>query len=745
MSSAVTAALRQLLSISPAALRGWRRSSTLSSSLGSAVDPHLAAEPPPPPPPPPPPSPPPPPPPPALPTPPHAGTGRPLPPRAGAERPTPAHLPAPADDGRQWGWLVRLRELAAAGDADGCLAVLAERLDRAPGGVWTSKAFAAALAALPPRAGLRVWELARARRVEPTPALAAAVVRLHDRLGMLRHVGAAVAELTAAGLRPAYQVYIAWASAAAEAGQPEGVRAAAAAAEAAGLRVAPHYMTLAVKALCRGGRHHEAMHLVRDALAAGGPPPPEPVWRALVHCQGLAGHAGRAQEAFDAAVAAGVEPGVETWTALVHAYAECRQAAGARAALARMRAAGVAPTQRTLTAAVKACAGDGDAAGAWAAVAEAAAVDGVRPNAHVWVAVASACAAAGDAAGARAAVEAAAAAGAPAGAMGYTAMLAAHRAARDVPGALGVLAEMDAAGVAPSLETFTELVAMWGEAGDAARAEEAFAAIGAQGRPADAVARNVLVGALLDCWAGAGRPPRGAALLRACEVFAEGWAAGIMRPPRELRDGGRVLVVDLHWQGTWSSQLALLRTLEELAGAGVARRRGGAPPPPPRAPCLMVVTGRGLKRRAAPVREATLGLLRRLGVGARIAHGNAGSVVVPEADVAQLLAKARARPGLLDARAGAARLLVDRASLDQWWQKRRAGGEHDRALAAAAAAAGGVGVSRRPVFQRAAPAAEAETGEGSHQPPPRLKLVVSRGTEAAAAEAAAAEATGAEI
>jgi pentatricopeptide repeat protein len=546
--------LRQLLSISPALRLGWRSLPPADRArFGSAAAAELASAP-------------------GV-----DGDGAaPPPPEAapGGARPSPGYVqPLTSTSAasasashparprvKSWKWLFQLRQAANAGNADGCAAILRDRLERSSAAsAWTSRAFADALRMLPPKDALRMYQLSRDHGVGPTPTMAVSVVRMHAALGMIRHVEGAVRDMLAAGLKPHWSTFFHWANVHAEAGDAEGVRRAAAAADAAGVPVTAHYQTLMVKALCKSGRTHATLTLLRDVLASG-TPPPEPVWRALIHCHGLAGHALRCQAIFDEMRAAGVQAGPSTWSALVNAYAECRMPRQAAATMVAMRAAGVAGNHQTYTSLLKAFAQAGDVGAAQRAVG-AMRADGLQPNAHVWGALLSACAVAGDVPTASAAFAEMVAAGWAPGVVQFTSLLSAHRNAGDMEGALRVLGEMDAAGVKPTMETFTEVITLLGQHGLTAQAEATFRAISAQGYAPDQIAYNVLAGALLGCWVDGGRR-RGADLaLRAEEVYREGWAAGATRPSRYLSPDGRLLRVDLHWQGTWSAQV----------------RRGGAP------------------------------------------------------------------------------------------------------------------------------------------------------------------------
>lgn len=519
-------------------------------------------------------------------------------------------------------WYLALHKATTTGNYPDCLKILEERSKSSPS-VATSFAFERTMRALPPHQGLKIFQLAQNRGVAPTVGMVVNVIRIYAAMGMLRHVEATVKDFIAAGVRHHWSIYFHWAAVFAEAGQPEGVTAAAAAAEAAGLEVTAHYQTMMVKALCKSGKPGRTLSLLRE-LRQAGQIPPEPVWRALIHCHGQAGHAHRSQALFDEMKELGIVPGLPTWTALVNAYAECRMPRQAVETLAGMHAAGLRGNTQTYTVLLKACAHAGDVAAAQGAV-EQMRRDGLEPTVHVWGALIAACAAAGDTTAARAAFAAMQESGCPAGVVQYTALLTAYRHAGDIAGGLQVLKEMDADQVKPGRETFTEIVTLLGQHGMISQAEEAFQAMRSQGYAPDQIAFNVLVGALMTNWVDEGRNPDSTLLLRAKEVFKEGWQLGTTRPPKEITEDGRLLRVDLHCQGTWSAQFAVLNVLAELAAAELE--------PGETHPALMLITGHGLKKGWAPLRETVWTMLRSMGMSVRVALGNGGTLIVPHWDV----------------------------------------------------------------------------------------------------------------
>jgi pentatricopeptide repeat protein len=519
-------------------------------------------------------------------------------------------------------WYLNLHRATTSGNYPDCYKILEERSRLSPS-VATSFAFERTMRALPPHQGLKIFQLAQKRGVAPTVGMVVNVIRIYADMGMLRHIESTVKDFIAAGVRHHWSIYFHWAAVFAEAGQPEGVTAAAAAAEAAGLEVTAHYQTMMVKALCKSGKPGRTLALLRE-LRQSGQVPPEPVWRALIHCHGQAGHAHRSQALFDEMRALGIVPGLPTWTALVNAYAECRMPRQAVEALAGMHAAGLRGNTQTYTVLLKACAHAGDVAAAQGAV-EQMRRDGLEPTVHVWGALIAACAAAGDTTAARAAFSAMQESGCPAGIVQYTALLTAYRHAGDIAGGLQVLKEMDADQVKPGRETFTEIITLLGQHSMIGQAEEAFQAMRSQGYAPDQIAFNVLVGALMTNWVDEGRNPDSPLILRAEEVFKEGWQLGTTRPPKEFTQDGRLLRIDLHCQGTWSAQFAVLNVLAELAATPLA--------PGETYPALMLITGHGLKKGWAPLRETVWTMLRSMGMSVRVALGNGGTLIVPHWDV----------------------------------------------------------------------------------------------------------------
>jgi pentatricopeptide repeat protein len=519
-------------------------------------------------------------------------------------------------------WYLALHKATTAGNYPECLKILEERSRSSPS-VATSYAFERTMRALPPHQGLKIFQLAQNRGVTPTVGMVVNVIRIYAAMGMLRHIEGTVKDFIAAGVRHHWSIYFHWAAVFAEAGQPEGVTTAASAAEAAGLEVTAHYQTMMVKALCKSGKPGRTLSLLRE-LRKGGQIPNEPVWRALIHCHGQSGHAHRSQALFDEMRELGVVPGLPTWTALVNAYAECRMPRQAVDTLAGMHAAGLRGNTQTYTVLLKACAHAGDVAAAQGAV-EQMRRDGLEPTVHVWGALISACAAAGDTTAARAAFAAMQESGCPAGIVQYTALLTAYRHAGDIAGGLQVLKEMDADQVKPGRETFTEIITLLGQHSMIGEAEEAFQAMRSQGYAPDQIAFNVLVGALMTNWVDDGRNPDSPLILRAEEVFKEGWQLGTTRPPKEKAQNGRLLRIDLHCQGTWSAQFAVLNVLAELAAT--------TPPPGEAHPALMLITGHGLKKGWAPLRETVWTMLRSMGMSVRVALGNGGTLIVPHWDI----------------------------------------------------------------------------------------------------------------
>jgi pentatricopeptide repeat protein len=531
-------------------------------------------------------------------------------------------------------WYLALHKASTSGNYPDCLKILEERSRSSPS-VSTSFAFERTMRALPPHQGLKIFQLAQNRGVTPTVGMVVNVIRIYAAMGMLRHVEKTVKDFMAAGVRHHWSIYFHWAAVFAEAGQPDGVTAAASAAEAAGLEVTAHYQTMMVKALCKSGKPGKALALLQE-LRQAGQIPHEPVWRALIHCHGQAGYAHRSQALFDEMRKLDIVPGLPTWTALVNAYAECRMPRQAVKTLAEMHAAGLRGNTQTYTVLLKACAHAGDVAAAHGAV-EQMRKDGLEPTVHVWGALIAACAAAGDTTAARAAFAAMLESGCPAGVVQYTALLTAYRHAGDLAGGLQVLKEMDAEQVKPGRQTFTEIVTLLGQHRMIGQAEEAFQAMRSQGYAPDQIAVNVFVNALMVNWVDEGRNPDSPLILRAEEVFNEGWQLGTTRPPKEIAQDGRLLRVDLHCQGTWSAQFAVFNVLAEL----VARKLE----PGETYPALMLITGHGLKKGWAPLRETVWTMLRSMGMSVRVALGNGGTLIVPHWDVERAITKMEEQQG----------------------------------------------------------------------------------------------------
>jgi len=566
-------------------------------------------------------------------------------------------------------WYLALNKAITTGNYPDCLKILEERSQSSPS-VATSYAFERTTRALPPHQGLKIFQLAQKRGVAPTVGMVVNVIRIYAAMGMLRHVEGTVKDFIAAGVRHHWSIYFHWAAVFSDAGQPEGVTAAASAAEAAGLEVTAHYQTMMVKALCKSGKPGRALSFLQE-LRQAGQIPHEAVWRALIYCHGQAGYAHRSQALFDEMRELGIVPGLPTWTALVNAYAECRMPRQAVETLAGMHAAGLRGNTQTYTVLLKACAHAGDVAAAQGAV-EQMKKDGLEPTVHVWGALIGACAAAGNTTAARAAFAAMQESGCPADVVQYTTLLTAYRHAGDLAGGLQVLKEMDAERVNPGRHTFTEIIALLGQHRMIRQAEEAFQAMRSQGYAPDQIAFNVYVGALMTNWVDEGRNPDSPLILRAEEVFKEGWQLGTTRPPKERAQNGRLLRVDLHNQGTWSAQFAMLSTLTDLAAIELG--------PGETYPALMLITGRGLKKGWAPLRETVWTMLRGMGMSVRVALGNGGTLIVPHWDVQRAITEMKKRGGSFEVTDCPERLIDPKEILGQQEEEEKPWGRSDLEL-----------------------------------------------------------------
>lgn len=425
----------------------------------------------------------------------------------------------------------------------------------------------------------------------------------------------------------------------ADAGLPDGVSAAAEAAEAAGLEVTSHYQTLMIKALCRSGNTARTLTLMQEFLDSGNIPP-EPVWRVLIHCHGMAGHAQRAQTIFNQMRDLGIVPGQATWTALVNSYAECYMSKEAMQTMHDMHDAGIKGNTQTYTALLKACMRAADVTAAQTAV-EQMRIDGLQPTEHTWGAYITTCAIAADVPAAHAAFQEMLSSGCPVGAAHFTPLLTAHRNAGDLHGGLELLKRMDELKVKPSQATFTEIMTLLGQHGMTAECEEAFAAMQAYGHFPDQISINVLISALLTNWVDDGRHPLSDLLLRADEVFRDGWTTGVTKPAWHMSQDGKMMRIDMHYQGTWSAQLAALGLLSELSLVPAVAGKD--------VPALMFITGQGLKRGVARVRDILKHFLLNMGFSVRVAVTNEGTLIINGWDVKRVLRGSQKRNVSFDA------------------------------------------------------------------------------------------------
>eukprot|EP00887_Chlorella_sp_A99_P003301 scaffold9.g3301.t1 len=468
----------------------------------------------------------------------------------------------------------RFRPLAAAaeaGDVEGMLAVLRAHTPEAP---LTVRSFNFALRQLPPRVALRAWEVMREKGVAPDSFTATVLVKVLTSLRMLRHLDATMDQLHGelqarrVAVAPHWSSFMGWARAHAEAGHPDGVRRAMAAAAAAGLQIAPHYYTSLIKAHCVRGQSRAAEGVIKEMRAAG-VARTEPVYRALMFCLGLGGHIQRAVDTD------GITPGVSTYSALINCYADSSMPEQALQTLRQMRREGVTANVQAYSALMKAFAKVGD----WRrcrAVLAVLAREGLAPNQQAWSVLVEACAEAaalapGDAAPLRAARAAMAdmrAAGCPPNVATWTSLLSAYGARGDAAGARRVLTEMRGAGVEPNLQTYTELMCCLGELGMHEEVQELLEETVERGLEPDRVAYAMALDALLYAWL---RDKSQRELLLLAEEVYQRYERGPL--PLELMPApAGTLKLDLHGCSAWLGQAAVLSLLASLLAKRVAQR-----------------------------------------------------------------------------------------------------------------------------------------------------------------------------
>lgn len=513
---------------------------------------------------------------------------------------------------------------------------------------WVGRLVTNAIRTVPPNLGLQLYEIARRKDVKPTASIAVSVIRMYAALNMVRHIPGVVSEMIQAGLKPHWSVYFHWAAVNAEAAQPEGVSAAAQAAQSAGIELTDHYHTLMIKALCKSGKRGNTL-LLLDEWRASGYVPPEPVWRALLHCHGQAGYVERTQAIFDEMRQAGIVPSVSTWTALLNAYAECGLLDEAINVAAAMKSAGLKGNTQFYTVLIKACMKGGDVAVARNALAQMQ-MDGLSPTIHIWGALISVCAAAGDTTAALDVFEEMKCSGCKPTVVQYTALLSAFRTKNDLKGGLKVLEDMKYDDIRATKQTYTEWMTLLGQNGRCVEALEAFQKMQKENIEPDKIAYNVIIGLLLCNWVDMDRRREDSPLLlRAEEIFQEGWAMGKTRPAVLSSSGnGKVIHFDLHHQGIWSSQLAVLTLLYTICverevgnpGSGLGKEELGLRVDDDfkhKLPAIVFITGRGVRSGWAPMRQAIWMLLCALGVCPKTSNTNNGLIILPDTEVSRVL------------------------------------------------------------------------------------------------------------
>lgn len=514
---------------------------------------------------------------------------------------------------------------------------------------WVGRLVTNALRTAPPNFGLQLYEIARRKEIKPTASIAVSVVRMYAALNMVRHIPGAVNEMIMEGLKPHWSVYFHWAAANAEAAHPEGVSAAAEAARSAGIELTDHYHTLMIKALCKSGQRGNTLLLLNEWRTSGYVPP-EPVWRALLHCHGQAGYVERTQEMFDEMRKGGVVPTIGTWTALLNAYAECGLLNKAINVAAAMKKTGLKGNTQFYTVLIKACMKDGNVVVARDALVQMK-LDGLNPTIHIWGALLSVCAAAGDTVTARKVFEEMQSSGCKPTVVQYTALLSAYRSTNDLQGGLQVLEEMKCANISATKQTYTELMTLLGQHGLWEEAIAAFEKMQMQNIEPDKIAYNVMIGLLLCNWVDIDhRRGNSPLLLRTEEIFQEGWTMGKTMPKLVSSTGnGKVIHYDLQ-QGIWSAQLAVLTLLykmcmENEAGnprSGLQEKRlqggkrgyGGLDLP---MPALVFITGRGVRSGWAPMRQALWMLLCAIGLRPKTSNTNNGLIILPDTEVSKVV------------------------------------------------------------------------------------------------------------
>ena len=357
-------------------------------------------------------------------------------------------------------WWKSLKAAISSRNTRECMEVLKWRCSRTfdedKTGRMTSAAFTDAAVALPPEDCYQIYLLAKDHKVVPTRRFAASIIRNLSRLGMSDRIADEIREMVRMGLQPHPSTYFKWAVVRADVGDIEGVDEAVRACRAANLPVSDHFAVLAIKSFCKARQLKKANEILQLELDDGRIPD-EAVWRALVHCYGIHGKAGRGAQIFQRMVDAGIVPSAASWGALINAFADSNLPEEAETTLEKMMKNGVVPYAQTYNALIKAYIAAKDAQSAMKTL-EKMQKDGVRPTTFTWGATISAFAASKDPRGAREVIELMKRCGETPGIIHYTALLSACRAVGDAKSGFDVLEEIESVGLEPNQVTLTEMI-----------------------------------------------------------------------------------------------------------------------------------------------------------------------------------------------------------------------------------------------------------------------------------------------
>ena len=90
--------------------------------------------------------------------------------------------------------------------------------------------------------------------------------------------------------------------------------------------------------------------------------------------------------------------------------------------------------------------------------------------------------------------------------------------------------------------------------------------------------------------------------------------------------------------------LAVVRPWPVVFDEAAAEVAAGGDPP-----AIMLITGHGLKKGVAPLRDTVLEFLKRMGVsGVRVARNNGGTLIVPYAGLKEMIRRVLRRRQLFD-------------------------------------------------------------------------------------------------